>query len=161
MRELLPQEEEVVKDHADYKMFTGWNITREIVAQETKDVDAISTNFPSYTYLDEEVLRDAKKLKVINVGTNTFHLETYVGHGLDVDVATELGIYVTNTPVSSEGVADKTWALILAVARRVVEADRWTRKGNWKEVDLDGTRHYNTANILFSDRRTNFIMLMD
>jgi glyoxylate reductase len=50
----------------------------------------------------------------------------------DVDAATQRGIVVTNTPgVLSDTTADTTFALILAVARRIVEADRFVRAGKW------------------------------
>ena len=40
------------------------------------------------------------------------------------------GIPVTNTPdVLTHATADLTWALLLAVGRRVVEGDRHTRNG--------------------------------
>src|SRR5262249_34863423 len=46
-------------------------------------------------------------------------------------------IVVTNTPgVLTETTADFTWALLLAVARRVVEADAYTRAGQYKEWGL-------------------------
>jgi glyoxylate reductase len=49
-----------------------------------------------------------------------------------VECATRLGIYVTNTPgVLTEATAELTWALILAVARRIVEADTFVRWGEW------------------------------
>lgn len=55
--------------------------------------------------------------------------------GLDnVDVAacTRRGVLVSNTPgVLTEATADLTWALILAVARRVVEGDRLMRSGGY------------------------------
>lgn len=55
--------------------------------------------------------------------------------GLDnVDVAacTARGVRVSNTPgVLTETTADLAWALWLAVARRVVEADRYVRDGRW------------------------------
>jgi glyoxylate reductase len=44
---------------------------------------------------------------------------------------------VTNTPgVLDETTADFAWTLLLAVARRVVEADRFARSGEWKGWDL-------------------------
>jgi len=48
--------------------------------------------------------------------------------------ATDRGIVVTNTPSDevNEAVAEHTWALILALARRVVEADESTRRGAYK-----------------------------
>jgi glyoxylate reductase len=45
-------------------------------------------------------------------------------NNIDVAAASRLGMLVTNTPgVLTEATADLTWALILAVARRVVEGD--------------------------------------
>ncbi len=53
-------------------------------------------------------------------------------NNIDVAAATRLGIVVTNTPgVLTEATADLTWALILAVARRVVEGDDEMRAGRF------------------------------
>src|SRR4051794_18726079 len=52
---------------------------------------------------------------------------------IDVDAATRLGILVTNTPgVLTEATADLTWALLLAVTRRVVEGDHAMRSGRYQ-----------------------------
>jgi glyoxylate reductase len=52
---------------------------------------------------------------------------------IDVKEATKRGIYVTNTPgVLTETTADFAWALLMAVARRVVEADKYVHNGQWK-----------------------------
>ena len=52
---------------------------------------------------------------------------------VDVEAATALGIPVSNTPgVLTDTTADLTWALLLAVARRIVEADAYTRSGRWR-----------------------------
>ena len=58
---------------------------------------------------------------------------TSVGFDMvDVSAATARGILVTNTPdVLTETVADLTFALILAIARRVCETERWLRAGQW------------------------------
>ncbi len=51
---------------------------------------------------------------------------------IDVECATRLGIYVTNTPnVLTEATAELTWALILATARHIVKADKYVRSGEW------------------------------
>ena len=59
-----------------------------------------------------------------------------VGVGYDkVDVAacTRRGIMVTNTPVVvTEATADLAFTLLLAVARRLIEADRYVREGQWQ-----------------------------
>lgn len=51
---------------------------------------------------------------------------------IDLRAAEARGIVVTNTPgVLSEATADLTFALLLAVARRVVEGDQLVRSGRW------------------------------
>lgn len=53
---------------------------------------------------------------------------------IDVAAATERGIVVCNTPCDevNESVAEMTWAMMLALSRRVVEADQVTRQGAYK-----------------------------
>jgi glyoxylate reductase len=52
---------------------------------------------------------------------------------IDLAEATKRGIYVTNTPeVLTDTTADFAWALLMAVARRVVEADKYVRTFQWK-----------------------------
>jgi len=54
-------------------------------------------------------------------------------NNIDIEYAREKGIVVTNTPdVLTEATADIAMALILCVARRVVEGDRLVRKGEFK-----------------------------
>jgi len=53
-------------------------------------------------------------------------------NNVDLQAARTAGVFVTNTPdVLTEATADLTWALILAVARRVVEGDRLVRDGEF------------------------------
>jgi glyoxylate reductase len=57
---------------------------------------------------------------------------------VDIAHAKARGIVVTNTPdVLTEAVAELTWALILAAARRVGEGERLVRRGEWKGWALD------------------------
>lgn len=57
---------------------------------------------------------------------------------IDVKEASLRGIQVTNTPgVLTETTADLAWALMLAVARRVVEADRFTRAGRFTRWEMN------------------------
>ena len=52
---------------------------------------------------------------------------------IDLVAATELGIPVSNTPgILTEATADFTWALLMAVARRIPEAHRYTVEGRFK-----------------------------
>ncbi|MDO9117967.1 MAG: D-glycerate dehydrogenase [Nitrospira sp.] len=75
--------------------------------------------------ITDDLLAAAPRLKIVAnyaVGYNN----------IDVAAAARRGIVVTNTPdVLTDATADLTWALILAVARRVVEGDRWARSGTW------------------------------
>lgn len=68
---------------------------------------------------------------------------------IDVGACTTRGIMVTNTPgVLTESTADFAWALLLASARRVTEAEAYVRKGDWQRwqlkqllgVDVHGAR---------------------
>ena len=52
---------------------------------------------------------------------------------IDVEAATERGVSVTNTPgVLDETTADTAFMLLLAAARRLGEAERMLRAGQWK-----------------------------
>ncbi len=51
---------------------------------------------------------------------------------VDVELATRLGVRVCNTPgILSDAVAELVMALVLALARRLPEADRVARGGHW------------------------------
>jgi len=56
---------------------------------------------------------------------------------VDLEAATRHGVCVAHVPdFCHDEVADTAWALILAVARRVVEADRQVRAGVWNQSGL-------------------------
>lgn len=81
--------------------------------------------------IDREVIQAGSRLRVIaNVA---------VGYNnIDVAAAKERGIHVTNTPeVLTEATADLTWALILAVTRRIVESDAFLRTGKFTGWDFE------------------------
>src|SRR5213596_3217321 len=81
--------------------------------------------------IDDEVLAAAPTLKVVaNVAVGF--------NNVDVAAATRHGVIVTNTPdVLTETTADFAWALLMAAARRVVEADAYARSGQWKAWKWD------------------------
>ncbi|KAF1709955.1 D-glycerate dehydrogenase [Pseudoxanthomonas kalamensis DSM 18571] len=57
---------------------------------------------------------------------------------LDIPALGERGIVVTNTPdVLTETTADLGFALLLAAARRITEAERWLREGQWRSWSFD------------------------
>jgi len=75
--------------------------------------------------IGRDVIEMLPKLRVI--------AQYAVGYdNIDVTFATEKKIIVTNTPgVLTETTADLAWALIMAATRRIVEADRYVRNGEW------------------------------
>lgn len=75
--------------------------------------------------IDEEILRLPSLLGVANMA---------VGYNnIDLDMANDLGVPVTNTPgVLTDTTADLTWALILAVARRLTEAHEYLTSGRYR-----------------------------
>ena len=81
--------------------------------------------------IDEEVLAAAPGLKVVaNVAVGF--------NNIDVAAARKRGVVVTNTPdVLTETTADFAWALLMAAARRVVEADHFARSGQWSRWQWD------------------------
>ncbi len=58
---------------------------------------------------------------------------------VDIKAATERNILVTNTPSQEvdDAVAEHTWALMLALTRRVVESDEATRRGAYRGWEPD------------------------
>jgi glyoxylate reductase len=59
-------------------------------------------------------------------------------NNIDVAYARSRGVVVTNTPdVLTESVADFTWALILAITRRLSESERLVRRHEWKGWAFD------------------------
>src|SRR6266568_4215720 len=58
---------------------------------------------------------------------------------IDLAACAERGVAVTNTPgVLDSATGDLTFALILAVRRRLVEGDRCVRAGEWRGSWADG-----------------------
>ncbi len=96
----------------------------ELLVEEARDVDGLLTLLTDK--IDASVMQAAPKLRVIS--------NLAVGYdNIDVAEATKRGIVVGNTPgVLTETTADFAFALLMAAARRVVEADTFTRKGRWK-----------------------------
>lgn len=54
-------------------------------------------------------------------------------NNIDVEIATELGLPVTNTPgVLTDTTADLAWTLIMAVARNIVQGHQYVKEGRFK-----------------------------
>jgi gluconate 2-dehydrogenase len=118
--------------------------TDELAARLAGKAGAMATVMCRF---DESVLERAPDLKVISniaVGFNN----------IDVAACTRRGIRVTNTPgVLDDTTADLTWALLMATARRIAEADAYVRAGDWKvafgvQAFLGADIHHATLGII-------------
>jgi len=123
-RELFPDVIEKLKKCYDVEVWDRYQTPPyEVLLDKVRSADALVTLLSDR--IDCNLLQQAKRLRII--------AQYAVGYdNVDVECATRLGIYVTNTPgVLTEATAELTWALILAVARRIVEADTFVRWGEW------------------------------
>jgi glyoxylate reductase len=76
--------------------------------------------------VDRQLIESGTSLKVIS--------QMAVGYdNIDVAAATARGIPVGNTPgVLTDATADLTWALLMTAARRIIEAEKFVRAGQWQ-----------------------------
>jgi len=120
---------ELLRKHAlelDYRK--GPPLSDKELKEAIKDVDAIIPVIPDQ--ITKEVLEAAgENLKIV--------AHYAVGYdSIDVDAASEMGIYVSNTPGDlTESVAEHSMALMLAAGRKVGQADKFTREGKYKYWD--------------------------
>jgi glyoxylate reductase len=99
-------------------------LSRQVLIDGVRNADVL---LPLLTErIDSEVLAANPRL----LGVANFA----VGYdNIDIAAASRLGLPVSNTPdVLTEATADFTWALMLAVARRIVEGDRYMRAGSYR-----------------------------
>jgi len=100
------------------------------VADEIRDADALVVR--SATKVTGELLAKAEHLRVIGrAGTGV--------DNVDLDAATQKGVVVMNTPGGNAvSVAEHTMALLLALARRIPQADALMKQGKWEKKKLEG-----------------------
>jgi glyoxylate reductase len=98
---------------------------REVMLEKVRGVDGLLCLLTDT--IDAEVMEAAGAgLKVISNHAVGFD-------NVDSVEATRRGIPVGNTPgVLTDTTADFAFALLMSIARRVVEGDRYTRAGRWK-----------------------------
>ncbi len=129
-QKLLPEAMAYLNNNVDLEIAaeTGFPL-RENIISKIKDKEGLLSLLTEK--IDKEIINAAPKLKVIAncaVGYNN----------IDVEYARQKNIIVTNTPgVLTDTTADLTWALILAAARRIPEADKFTRQLKYKGWKLD------------------------
>jgi len=124
-REIPERGLKIIKERFDAEVWPEYAPPpKEVIIGKVRDVDALASLLSDK--VNAEVFDAAPKLKIV--------AQLAVGYdNIDAKEATKRGIYVTNTPgVLTETTADFAWTLLMAVARRVVEADKYVRTGKWK-----------------------------
>lgn len=103
--------------------------TEDQLIEVAHDADALITllSDPITPY----VLQSCPKLRIVS--------QFAVGYdNIDLDAARRRGVIVTNTPdVLTDATADFAFALLLAVARRILPADRYVRDGQFSRWETD------------------------
>ena len=123
----LPEEAVApLREHYDVHMWEheGQSVPRDVLLEEASSAHALWTMLSDT--IDREVFERATHLEVVSnlaVGYNN----------IDLKAAKEKGVIVTNTPdVLTETTADLTFGLMMMTARRLGEAERDLRAGEWK-----------------------------
>lgn len=110
-------------------------LTKEEIMERIQNAEGLVC--PLSDKIDKEIIDAGKNLKIIsNYGAGY--------DNIDVDYAKEKGIIVTNAPAPSSAVstAELTFALILSAARRLSQAEKNLREGNflgWRPAYFLGT----------------------
>lgn len=119
-----PTLEELEREYTVHKLWTARK-PEALVKEVAPRVRGVVTSGSSG--IDSSLIEALPKLEIIGCfGTP---------HGtVDLALAKRRGVVVTNTPDSITGdVADLAMGLIVAVMRRISEADRFVRAGKWEE----------------------------
>lgn len=129
-RPLFPSARAILDGHFEMEYWPlQEKMPREELLQRVADKDAVICLLTEK--IDDELLAAAPKLRIVSTVS--------VGYDhIDVPACTRRNVLVTNTPgVLDETTADLAWALLMAIARRVVEGDAWVRTGAWPGWELD------------------------
>ncbi|GAB4385777.1 MAG: D-glycerate dehydrogenase [Phycisphaerales bacterium] len=133
---------ELVVPGAKVETLTDALPKREDVLRFARNADVLVC---MYTEQVDEVLLDAAGPQLRGVCNFAVGV-----NNIDLAACQRRGVIVTNTPNAvTEGTADLAWLLILAVARRLIEADRYARSpeypargplgmAEWLGLDLTG-----------------------
>lgn len=129
-RPLFPAARAILDEHFDVDYWPVQDkIPRAELLRRVADRDALICLLTEK--IDDELLAAAPRLQIVSTVS--------VGYDhIDVPACTRRKVMVTNTPgVLDETTADLAWALLMAIARRVVEGDAWMRTGEWPGWELD------------------------
>jgi lactate dehydrogenase-like 2-hydroxyacid dehydrogenase len=129
-KRIFPEAVELLRQHAevDYVDSDDGLSPDELEARSRGKQGIVSQLTDKFTAERIEKLEGVRVIANVAVGFDN----------VDLAAATRKGILVTNTPdVLTDTTADLTFALLLAAARRIVEAHRFVHSGKWRRWTID------------------------
>jgi glyoxylate reductase len=130
VRPLFEAARQLLGQHFDVEYWTRpERVPRSELLQRVRDKDALICLLTEK--VNDELLDTAPRIRIaatVSVGFDN----------IDVPACTRRKVVATHTPgVLDDTTADFAFALMMAVARRIVEGDAWMRSGDWPGWDLD------------------------
>jgi glyoxylate reductase len=132
----------MLREHCHVTIHSGEEpLKRDELIPQVSDKDGIIC-LPGDS-IDKTLMDGAAHLKVISTFSVGFE-------HIDVKEATKRGIYVGYTPgILTDATADLAFTLLLSIARKIPQCDRFVRAGGWKvtgsPLHLFGTSVYGTT----------------
>ncbi len=113
-----------LKKFAEVRVASG--SSEEELVREVQDANALIVRMAN---INRAIIESGKVLKIIS--------RTGVGvDNVDLDAATEKGIYVCNVPaLNAESVAEHAFGLLLSLTKNLLEADKRLRAEGWRIRD--------------------------
>jgi lactate dehydrogenase-like 2-hydroxyacid dehydrogenase len=130
-KRIYPEAVDLLRQHAEVDdVGTDEGLTAAALIERARGKDAIVSQLTDRLTRDVIAQLDPQVRVIAQVA---------VGYdNIDVPAATERGILVTNTPgILSDTTADFAFALLMAAARRVVEAHEFVHSGKWIRWGID------------------------
>jgi len=124
---------EKLRSIGDLEIFGEPPKTPDELKERIKSADILIVGWSDLT---KDVIEYAKKLKMISIWATTCHYA-------DLEAAKERGIVVAHVPgYATEAVAEHVFALLLAATRKLPQADKHVRKGDFDWRPFDGVELY-------------------
>jgi gluconate 2-dehydrogenase len=114
---------ERLREHFDVEMNEGPKYTSPQLKEALRDKQAVL--IAGGEKVDADLLSGLSLLRAICVSAAGYN-------NVDVAALTALGVIVTNAPgPADETTADFAWGALIALARRLAEAQKWVQEGHW------------------------------
>lgn len=123
-RPIFPDIIDRLREHFDVTVNEGPRFTSEQLREALRDKDGVM--IAGGEKIDARVLEGITGLQALCVSAAGYN-------NVDPSALTKAGIIGTNSPgPADETVADFAWGLMIATARKLVEAAHWVEQGQWK-----------------------------